>query len=172
MTFPSALAAGTLVTLADESGTPLVSFETSKTIQNIVIASPKLESGRTYSFYTGGTSGTAAKDGLYEGGSLSGGMEVVSFELGDSAVTYVDESGVTTGGGGMGGGRGGFGGQGGGRGQGGMTPPDGQGFAPPDGAPGEPPAQGDGPGSTTPGDSSAPGAAGSASGAAGAESGA
>lgn len=45
------------------------------------------------------------KDGLYEKGKLTGGTKIVSFKLGDT-ITYVNESGVTTGGGGFGGGRG------------------------------------------------------------------
>ncbi|MCL6645948.1 MAG: DUF839 domain-containing protein [Dehalococcoidia bacterium] len=108
MTFPSALEAGTLVTLKDSSGQPIVTFAPAKTFQSIVISTPELKEGETYTFYTGGTSTGTAKDGLYEGGESEGGTKVVSFEMGDT-VTYVNESGVTTGGSGMGG-PGGFGG--------------------------------------------------------------
>ncbi|MDR9853215.1 carbohydrate-binding domain-containing protein [Paenibacillus sp. VCA1] len=108
MTFPSTVKAGTLVTLADGKGTPILSFAPAKDIQTIVISTPDLKSGYTYAFYTGGKSSGSAKDGLYTGGKLTGGTKVVSFKLGD-AVTYVNESGVTTGGGGRGPGRpGGF----------------------------------------------------------------
>ncbi|MBN2980993.1 carbohydrate-binding domain-containing protein [Cohnella algarum] len=111
MTFPGALEAGTLVTLANSQGEPVVSFAPAKSFQIVVISSPDLTEGETYAFYTGGTSTGAETDGLYEGGALTGGTEVVSFALGAS-VTYVNESGVTTAGsgmGGMGGGRGGMG---------------------------------------------------------------
>ncbi|WP_145948172.1 carbohydrate-binding domain-containing protein [Paenibacillus sp. Y412MC10] len=106
MTFPSTVKAGTLVTLTDSAGTPVLSFAPAKDIQTIVISTPDLKSGETYAFYTGGTSTGTLKDGLYTGGKLTGGTKVVSFKLGDT-VTYVNESGVTTGGGGFGGGFGG-----------------------------------------------------------------
>lgn len=89
MTFPGTLEAGTVVTLKDSSGNELASYAPIKTFQTIVISTPELKSGETYSFFTGDT-------------------EVVSFTLGES-VTYVNESGVTTGGGGFGGGGGGMG---------------------------------------------------------------
>ncbi|GIP29022.1 hypothetical protein J23TS9_41520 [Paenibacillus sp. J23TS9] len=105
MTFPSTLKAGTLVTLADSKGTPILSFAPAKSIQSIVISTPDLKAGETYILYSGGTSTGTPKDGLYEKGKLTGGTKIVSFKLGDT-VTYVNESGVTTGGGGFGGGRG------------------------------------------------------------------
>lgn len=125
MTFPGTLEGGTLVTLADSKGTPVLSFTPEKTIQSIVISAPELKSGEDYTIYTGGTSTGQVKNGLVQGGKLEGGTKVVSFTLGD-AVTYVNESGVTTGGGG-------FGGGGGGRGQGGGGPRGGQGMKAPSG---------------------------------------
>jgi hypothetical protein len=106
MTFPSTVKAGTLVMLSDSAGTPVLSFAPAKDIQTIVISTPDLKPGETYAFYTGGTSTGTLKDGLYTGGKLTGGTKVVSFQLGDT-VTYVNESGVTTGGGGFGSGFGG-----------------------------------------------------------------
>ncbi|WP_410770341.1 carbohydrate-binding domain-containing protein [Fontibacillus sp. BL9] len=131
MTFPGTLEAGTLVTLADSKGVPMLSFTPEKSMQSIVISAPELKSGETYAIYTGGTSTGQAKNGLVEGGKLEGGTKIVSFTLGE-AVTYVNESGVTTGGGG-------FGGSGGGRGQGGGGPRGGQGMKAPSGneAPGQ-----------------------------------
>jgi len=130
MTFPSALEAGTLVTLKDSSGQPIVTFAPAKTFQSIVISTPELKAGETYTFYTGGTSTGTAKDGLYEGGESEGGTKVVSFEMGDT-VTYVNESGVTTGGSGMGGPGGFGGGRGGGMGRGWRGAPGGQAASPP-----------------------------------------
>lgn len=128
MTFPGTVKAGTLVTLADGKGTPVLSFAPAKNIQSIVISTPDLKSGDTYAFYTGGQSSGTAKDGLYAQGKLTGGTKIVSFKLGE-AVTYVNESGVTTGGGGFGGGRGqgrpgGFRGQGNPAGNGATAPSD------------------------------------------------
>lgn len=128
MTFPGTVKAGTLVTLADGKGTPVLSFAPAKDIQSIVISTPDLKSGNTYAFYAGGQSSGTAKDGLYAQGKLTGGTKIVSFKLGE-AVTYVNESGVTTGGGGFGGGRGqgrpgGFRGQGNPAGNGATAPSD------------------------------------------------
>lgn len=128
MTFPGTVKAGTLVTLADGKGTPVLSFAPTKDVQSIVISTPDLKSGDTYAFYTGGQSSGTAKDGLYANGKLAGGTKIVSFKLGD-AVTYVNESGVTTGDGGFGGGRGqgrpgGFRGQGNSAGNGAPAPSD------------------------------------------------
>lgn len=128
MTFPGTVKAGTLVTLADGKGTPVLSFAPAKDIQSIVISTPDLKSGDTYAFYTGGQSSGTAKDGLYAQGKLTGGTKIVSFKLGE-AVTYVNELGVTTGGGGFGGGRGqgrpgGFRGQGNPAGNGATAPSD------------------------------------------------
>ncbi|WP_339323943.1 carbohydrate-binding domain-containing protein [Paenibacillus sp. FSL W8-0194] len=128
MTFPGTVKAGTLVTLTDGKGTPMLSFAPAKDIQSIVISTPDLKSGDTYAFYTGGQSSATAKDGLYAQGKLTGGTKIVSFKLGE-AVTYVNESGVTTGGGGFGGGRGqgrpgGFRGQGNSAGNGAPAPSD------------------------------------------------
>ncbi|RKN75868.1 carbohydrate-binding domain-containing protein [Paenibacillus ginsengarvi] len=117
MTFPSSLAAGTLVTLTDSSGTALATFAPAKTFRSVVVSSPELKAGETYTISTGGKSTGTAKNGLYEGGSTSGSTKLVTFTLGDK-VTYVNQSGVTTvnsGGGPGGGGRGPGGGFGQGR---------------------------------------------------------
>lgn len=82
MTFPSTLKAGTLVTLADSKGTPILSFAPAKSIQNIVISTPDLKAGETYTIYTGGTSTGTKTDGLYQKGKLTGGTKIVSFKLG------------------------------------------------------------------------------------------
>ncbi|MDF2721598.1 MAG: carbohydrate-binding protein, partial [Paenibacillus sp.] len=103
MTFPSAMNAGILVTLTDSAGAAIATFAPAKTFRTIVFSSPSLKAGETYTISTGGTSAGSAKNGLYEGGATSGSAKVVSFTLGDK-VTYVNQSGVTTGS--TGGGRG------------------------------------------------------------------
>ncbi|RAP75765.1 hypothetical protein [Paenibacillus montanisoli] len=133
MTFPSTLEAGTLVTLTDSSGKVVAAFQPAKTFGSIVISSPDLKSGESYTIATGGTASGKATDGFFESGSASGSTKVVTFEMGDK-VTYVNESGVTTARtGGFGGGGSGRGGHGGGfRGQG----------APGDAPPGDAPSGG------------------------------
>ncbi|SEM55795.1 carbohydrate-binding domain-containing protein [Paenibacillus sp. OV219] len=137
MTFPSTLEAGTTVTLTDSAGAVIAVFQPSKTFRSIVISSPELKSGESYTISTGGTASGTPTDGLYDSASVSASTKVVTFKMGDK-VTYVNESGVTTAnsggfGGGPGGGRGG---QGGPDGQGGPGGPDGQ------GGPGGPDSQG------------------------------
>ncbi|MCM3784820.1 carbohydrate-binding domain-containing protein [Neobacillus mesonae] len=107
MTYTDTQAAGTLVHLEDSEGNTIVTFEPSKDYQYVVISSPDLEKGKTYTLYSGGTSTDNVADGWYKNGNYEGGTEVVSFELGETATTWLNESGVTTGNtnGGFGGGR-------------------------------------------------------------------
>ncbi|MDQ6423433.1 carbohydrate-binding domain-containing protein [Paenibacillus sp. LHD-117] len=144
MTFPQAQEAGTTVRLEDGDGNEIATFAPAKTFQSVLISSPDLKQGSTYVFYTGGTSAGSEVSGLYTEGEYSGVTKVVDFEI-TSAVTWVNESGVTTGGGGgmgggpMGGG-GGMGGQPGERPAGGGRPGDMGGQPPADGSMPQPPA--------------------------------
>ncbi|AZN42575.1 carbohydrate-binding domain-containing protein [Paenibacillus albus] len=160
MTFPSTLEVGTVVTLTDSNGAAIAAFQPSKAFRSIVISSPDLKSGESYTISTGGTASGTATDGLYDSSSVSGSTKVVTFEMGDK-VTYVNGSGVTTantgfgGGPGGGGGGGGRGGKGGPDGQGrpdGQGAPDGQGGQ---GAPAAPPEASSGGTSDAAGDGSA-----------------
>lgn len=134
MTYSEAQKADTLLNLQDSNGNSIVTFAPTKQYSSVVITSPELKEGSTYTLYSGGSStGTKAVDGLYTGGKYAGGTKVVDFTV-SSTVTYLNESGVTTANtGGMNGGmRGGMrGGQDGQSAPDGQTPPDGQ--APPDG---------------------------------------
>ncbi|OMF84539.1 carbohydrate-binding domain-containing protein [Paenibacillus sp. FSL R7-0273] len=137
MTFTDSQEAGQLVNLKDKDGNTIATFAPAKSYRAVVISSPDLKEGGTYTLSTGGSSTGTAVDGVYTDGTYSGGTEVVSFDL-SSSVTWLNESGVTEaaqGMGGMGGGRG-QGGFGGGtrpdRGTAGGTPPTG---TPPTGAP-------------------------------------
>lgn len=102
-TFESYYEGGTMVTLLDESGKEILSFTPSKKFNNIVISSSDIETGSTYTFYTGGTSSSESKYGLYvTGGYNNDGSEAGSFTA-DSVTSYVGtQSGM------MGGGRGSF----------------------------------------------------------------
>ncbi|WP_379156436.1 carbohydrate-binding domain-containing protein [Paenibacillus sp. sgz5001063] len=133
MSFTADQQAGTLVHLQDSDGNTILTFAPSKSFRSVVVSSPDLKQGGSYTLSTGGTSTGTAVDGLYTEGEYSGGTQVVAFDI-SSSVTWLNESGVTTANTGRGpGGGGGFGGGGGGsrpdRGNGG-TPP--QGGTPPD----------------------------------------
>ncbi len=113
MTFTDYQEANSTVVLLDEEEELILSFMPSKKYQSIIISSSLLEEGKTYSLSYGGSVSGTAVDGLYEVGDYSGGTKVTDFTISDS-TTYLSESGVTTGGNGMGQGRG-------------MRPNDGQG---------------------------------------------
>lgn len=130
MEFAATQQAGTLVHLEDADGKTILTFAPAKSFQSVVVSSPELKEG-SYTIYTGGSSTGTAADGLYTEGEYSGGTKFVAFDI-TGSVTWVNASGVTTGGSGMGGpGGGGFGGGGRGNragggpgGQGGMPPAD------------------------------------------------
>lgn len=95
MTFPQTQKAGTLVHLEDSEGNTILTFAPSKDYQSLVISSPDLKDGGSYTLYSGGTSTGSEANGLYTDGEYSGGMKVVAFEI-TSSVTWLNESGVTT----------------------------------------------------------------------------
>lgn len=121
MTFPQSLQGGTNVRLVDGDGNEIAAFAPEKTFQSVLFSSPDIKQGSTYVIYSGDT-------------------KIVEFEV-TSSVTWVNESGITTGGGmGMGGPGGGMGGGGGQRPDRGQRPEGDQGGQPPEGF--EPPADG------------------------------
>ena len=106
-TFDSALEGGTLVTLLDSSGNEILSFAPGKQFVNIVISSPDIKSGETYTFYTGGSSSSSETYGLYEnGGYKNDGTKAESFTA-DNVVTTIGTQSAMGGGMMNGGGRGG-----------------------------------------------------------------
>ena len=110
MTSDSALDAGTLVTVCGESGEEVLSFAPAKRFQSIVISTPALQDGGTYTVYTGGSSDAGQTDGLYEAGGYRGdGTEAGSVTLTDPVSFIGEAGGMGFGGGMMPGGRGGFG---------------------------------------------------------------
>jgi len=87
MTYPETQAAGTTVVLKDSEGKAVATVTPAKAYQTIVISSPDLKQGASYTLYAGDT-------------------KIVDFEIA-STVTWLNESGVTeagSGGQGMGGG--------------------------------------------------------------------
>lgn len=103
-TFDSTYNGGTLITLSDDSGNEIISFAPEKSFDNIVISSPDIKTGVTYTFYTGGTSSASEKYGLYvNGGYNNDGTESGNFTA-ESSISFVgNRSGM---GGGFGGGGG------------------------------------------------------------------
>ncbi len=95
MTYPKTQAAGTIVNLQDSNGKSIATIAPEKEYQTVVISSPELKKGGTYTLYSGGTSTGSGTDGLYTDGKYEGGTKVVNFTISNS-VTWLNESGVTT----------------------------------------------------------------------------
>ncbi|PYG87223.1 uncharacterized protein DUF4353 [Ruminiclostridium sufflavum DSM 19573] len=104
--FDSELPADTIVYIETSDGKDILTFAPSKKYQSVVLCSPELKKDSTYNIYYGGTSTGTNKDGLYTGGTYSGGTKFQSFTVSD-IVTSV---GTAAGNMGMGGGmdKGGF----------------------------------------------------------------
>ncbi len=94
MTYPQMQKAGTLVSLSDDAGKEIVTFAPTKDYQTVVISSPELKKGSSYTLYSGGKSTGTEKNGLYTGGAYEGGTKITSFTIED-LVTWINESGVT-----------------------------------------------------------------------------
>jgi hypothetical protein len=106
-TFTQSLDAETLVTLCDSTGAEIISFAPAKKFANVIISSPEISSGETYTIYTGGSTSSDEKYGLYTtGGYNNDGEEAGSFTA-DDMVSYVGSQSGMMGGGGFGGGKGG-----------------------------------------------------------------
>ena len=96
------LSNGTLLNIKDKSGNNILTFTPSKSAQCIIISSPNLKAGETYTISTGGSSTGTELDGLYTGGSYSGGAELTTLTLSNTVTTYGSAShGMNTMGGGM-----------------------------------------------------------------------
>ncbi len=81
VTFPTVQPGGTLVHIADASGAAVLTFAPTKDYQSVVLCSPELKQGETYTVYTGGNSTGAATDGLYGDGSYTGGAQSSTFTI-------------------------------------------------------------------------------------------
>ncbi len=98
--------AGETVALVDNSGNNIAVFTAAKQAQHIIISTPDIKTGGTYSLYTGVTAAGDSLNGLYDNSA--------SVELsGDPVYTFTAESTVTSSGGNGGFGGGGMGGPGG-----------------------------------------------------------
>ncbi|HAX73609.1 MAG TPA: dockerin type 1 [Firmicutes bacterium] len=93
--------ANTLVHIESSSGEDVLTFAPSKSFQNIIVSSPNLKTGSTYTVSTGGSSTGTEADGIYTSGTYSGGSQVGSFTI-SSTVSYVGSSGGNMAPGGMG----------------------------------------------------------------------
>ena len=111
VTFDSALEAGTYISISG-GGKEFV-FQVEKRTENIVFASPELETGVEYTVSYGGKYSGDTKDLVCSGGSYSGGKTLASVTLTEGLNSYGQVGIGGTRGGGMFGNKGQFGGMGG-----------------------------------------------------------
>ena len=123
-TLDSAAAAGKSVALVNSEGKVIASFVPSKQYINIVISSPYLAVGSSYTLSVGGTVSGCDKNGYTDNGSISGAQSANEVKISSVSTTYGKLGGI-------GGNMGGMGGQ---QAGGNQTPPD-NGGKPQDGMP-------------------------------------
>ncbi len=88
---------GTLVHIEDQNGEDLLTFSPTKQYQSVLICSPDIQNGSTYTVFVGGNSTGTAADSLYSGGSYTPGTEYASLAV--SAITTISGSTGMRGGG-------------------------------------------------------------------------
>ena len=95
ITFSTPQEAGQTVAILDKDGKVVIGYTPKKAFQTIVISSPVLEIGNTYTYSYGGNIEGEVKDGLVTNATYTGGTTVAEFKISE-VVTYLDESGVTS----------------------------------------------------------------------------
>lgn len=88
----STQAAGTLVHIQNGDGEDILTFAPSKNYESISLSSPELTQGETYTVYLGGEVTGTDNDGLYRGGTYTGGTEYTDFTV-STVVTGIGNSG-------------------------------------------------------------------------------
>ncbi|RBW70133.1 carbohydrate-binding domain-containing protein [Bacillus taeanensis] len=96
MTYPQTQEAGTLVYLEDSEGNTVAAFTPAKSYQSVFISSPNLKKDTDYTLYSGGSFSGSSTNGLSTEGEYTNGTKLIDFTITDS-VTWLNESGVTTG---------------------------------------------------------------------------
>ncbi len=88
--------AGTLVHIQSEDGEDVLTFAPSKTFASVVVCSPEIKKGSTYTAYTGGSSTGTATNGLYYHGTYTAGTKIGSSKVSD-VVTSIVQDGASVG---------------------------------------------------------------------------
>ncbi len=83
--------AETLVTLCDDNGSEIICFAPSKIFDHIVISSPEIKNGQSYTLYLGGTSDSSQTYGLFDiGGYNSDGTSAGTFTA-ENFVSFIGQ---------------------------------------------------------------------------------
>jgi len=75
-----------MVHIETEDGEEILTFVPTKAYQSVVLSSPELNNGSTYTVYSGGNSTGTVTDGLYSGGTYTAGTQVTNLTI-SSIVT-------------------------------------------------------------------------------------
>lgn len=81
------IAAGTLLHIEDASGTSVLTFKAARNSSAILFSSSALVAGTSYKVYTAGSCTGTLKDGIYTGGTYSGGTLKTTFTSSSVAQT-------------------------------------------------------------------------------------
>jgi len=81
ITFRSVMTAGSLFHIQNSSGDDILTFMPLRAYQSVSFCSPKLIKDSSYEVYLGGSSTGTATDGLFEGGTYSGGTQSTTFTI-------------------------------------------------------------------------------------------
>ncbi len=103
--FEQAQQAGTLVHIQAEDGADILTFAPTKQYQSVVLSSPDIQNGSTYTVYVGGSSSGTAADSLYADGAYTPGTEYAALTV-SSLTTVHGSTGMRGGGNFPGGGQG------------------------------------------------------------------
>ncbi len=100
VTLPSAQPGGTLFSLFNEAAEALVTYALPRAYQSIVVSSPAIAIGQTYTILAGESSSGTPVDGFYSNGSHTGGTVVATIET-TGVVTGAGAGGMFGGPGGV-----------------------------------------------------------------------
>lgn len=89
--------AGALVSLVDSSGKAVLTFAPEKKYQSVVISSPQLTTGETYTLVSGGTSSAPLSEGYALAGVISNGNDLTQITVSNSITRITDRGEAVTG---------------------------------------------------------------------------
>ncbi len=92
--FNSPQNSGMLCYISDSTGNIISAVTPPKNFDCIILSSPLLKTGETYSVYIGGTASGDSANGYYSKASVNGGTKYSEFTI-SKPVTYVDQNGIT-----------------------------------------------------------------------------
>lgn len=89
---------GTILSIKGESGEDILTFKPSKSYQSIVVSSPEIKKGESYTISTGGTATGEETYGLYKEAEYSGGTKLTTITVSGIITSTGEEGGQMPGG--------------------------------------------------------------------------